>query len=596
MTAVLQRDAALVRWDLSELYASAQDPAIERALAGALEAARRLEARYRGRLEGMAPSEFAGMMAELEEHYDLIARPTLYAHLLHSLNTAAPLAGRLAARVREATAECGRHLVFLPVELAGLSPERVASLVADPRARVYEHEIEKQRRQGPHRLSETEERLLNDLDPVASSAWVRLFRELCAAIRPSVQGHDVPLAAALALLTDPRRELREEASHAISRALDRDLKTRSYVFNVVLQEHAISDRLRSFPTWLSARNLANEATDASVEALVDAVASRYDLAARYYRVKRGLLGVDRLHEWDRYAPVRATSRELDWALASELVLGAYQDFSPTAGSLVRQLFENPWIDAPVADGKENGAYCAGSTPRIHPFVMLNVTGKLDDAVSLAHEAGHALHYMLASRQHVFDYHPPLTLAESASVFGQTLVLERILAAESDPRVKLSMLCNQVENAIATIFRQVAFSRFEAAVHTRRRQEGELSMDQLGDAWQEQLQAMFGDGLELTPEHRSWWSYIEPFVHTPGYVYAYAFGNLLALSLYRRYQEVGEPFVESYLEVLAAGGSRSPDELVRSLGMDVSDPGFWQAGLAILEGMVGEVERLAADAT
>ncbi|HEY1456427.1 MAG TPA: M3 family metallopeptidase, partial [Candidatus Dormibacteraeota bacterium] len=251
-------------------------------------------------------------------------------------------------------------------------------------------------------------------------------------------------------------------------------------------------------------------------------------------------------------------------------------------------------DAPVSPGKAGGAYCMPVTPHHHPYVLLNFTGKLRDALVMAHELGHGLHDLLASKQHVFDFHPPLTLAETASVFGEALTFDRIMAAEKDPKVRLAMLCTQVEDSLSTVFRQVAFNRYENACHEARRKEGELSVEQLGEIYQATLQPMFGDALTLTDEHSVWWSYVSHFLHAPGYVYAYAFGNLLALSVYRRYLEVGPGFVEQYLEFLAAGGSTRPDELVRRIGMDITDPGFWDAGLTILDGMVTEVERLAAD--
>jgi oligoendopeptidase F len=581
-----------VRWDLSELYASPTDTRIEADLATALEGARRFEEKYKGRIGEMQPDEFVAMMRQLEENYEVSSHSGLYAHLLHSQNTADAAAGRLVARVREAGAERGRHLVFFSLEMAQISDEQAERLYADPQAAVYRHTVEDYRKYRPHQLSEVEERLLNDLSPVGAGAWTRLFEELCAAIKATVDGREMPLAQALTLLREPERDVRRSASGAITEGLRRDIRTRAYIFNVILQEHSISDRLRSFPSWISSRNLANETSDEAVAALVEAVTGRYDIVARYYRVKKGLLGLDELHEWDRYAPVENVTRDLDWQGARDLVLTSYHRFSARAGRLVQDFFEKPWIDAPVVEGKEMGAYCAGATPRLHPYVLLNYTGKLYDALTLAHELGHGLHDRLASRQHIFDYHPPLTLAETASVFGETLTFDRILAEEKDDRIKLAMLCNQVESAMATIFRQVAFNRFEDAAHTRRRTEGELSADQLAEVWQEKLQAMFGDSLSLTDEHMAWWSYVEHFIHTPGYVYAYAFGNLLALSIYRRYQEVGENFVDSYLDFLAAGGSRRPDELVRGIGMDITDPGFWDAGLKILDGMVSEVERLA----
>jgi oligoendopeptidase F len=427
---------------------------------------------------------------------------------------------------------------------------------------------------------------------VGNSAWVRLYEELCAAIRVEVDGNDMALDEALTVLREPDRSMRERASHAITQSLREDLRTRAYIFNTILQEKSIDDRLRRFPSWISSRNLANETSDEAVQALVDAVTSRYDICVRYYRVKKQLLGVGELHEWDRYAPIGETTRNLTWDETKELVLGSYNRFSKKAGALVEDFFTKNWIDAPVVPGKAGGGYCMGVTPHHHPYILINFTGKLRDALVLAHELGHGLHDRLASKQHIFDYHPPLTLAETASVFGEALTFDRIMSEENDPKVRLSLLCGQVEDALTTVFRQVAFNRYEDACHTARRVEGELSLEQLGEIYQDKLQPMFGDALTLTDEHKDWWSYVGHFLHTPGYVYAYAFGNLLALSVYNRYLEKGPAFIDEYLEFLAAGGSTRPDELVKSIGMDITDPGFWTAGLKILDGMVTEVEKLA----
>jgi oligoendopeptidase F len=585
--------AEAIRWDLSDLYASPTDPKIEATLAHSLERAIEFEAEYRGRVASLEPHEFAVMMRELEEDEDAAARPEVYAYLLHSQNTHDPAAGRLLARVREASAERASHGVFFTLELAQTTDEQAARLYADPESARYRHSIEEARKFRPHQLSEPEERVLTDYSPVVNSAWTRLFEELCAGIRVEMDGGELALAEALTLLHDPEREVRRRASGAITSALGSDIRTRAYIFNVILQEKAIDDRLRKFPSWISSRNLANETSDEAVQALVEAVTGRYDICARYYRVKKQLLGVGDLHEWDRYAPIEQVKREVSWEDAKELVLGSYHRFSKRAGALVEDFFKHGWIDAPVLPGKAGGAYCMPVTPRHHPYVMLNFTGTLRDVTTLAHELGHGLHDRLASKQHIFDYNPPLTLAETASVFGEALTFDRIMAEERDPKVRLAMLCSQCEDAFATVFRQVAFNRYEDACHTARRVEGELAVEQLGELYQEKLQPMFGDALILTEEHKVWWSYVEHFLHTPGYVYAYAFGNLLALSVYQRFLEKGPAFVDDYLDFLAAGGSTRPDELVRRLGMDITHPDFWDAGLRILEGMVAEVERLVA---
>jgi oligoendopeptidase F len=584
--------AESVRWDLSDLFASPTDPKLEATLADSLERARAFEARYRGRVASLPPPEFAAMMAQLEEDQDFAVKPEVYAYLLHSQNTQDPAAGRLLARVREAAAERGSHGVFFDLELAQITDEQAAELFAHPESAPYRHHVEEARKFRPHQLSEPEERVLTDYSPVGNGAWVRLFEELCAGIRMELDGHEVGLEEALTQLREADRDARRRASAAITGALKQDLRTRAYVFNVILQEKAIDDRMRHFPTWISSRNLANETSDEAVQALVEAVTGRYDVCVRYYGVKGRLLGVGELHEWDRYAPVAGASRDLSWSDAKELVVGSYSRFSPRVGKLIEQFFANGWIDAPVMPGKAGGAYCMPVTAKHHPYVMLNFTGKLRDGLVMAHELGHGLHNLLASKQNVFDYHPPLTLAETASVFGEALTFDRIMAEEQDAKIRLGLLCNQCEDAFSTVFRQVAFNRFEDALHTTRRAEGELSTDQLSEIFQEKLQAMFGDALTLTDEHKVWWSYVGHFIHTPGYVYAYAFGNLLALSVYHRYLERGPSFVDDYLDFLAAGGSTRPDELVKRIGMDITDPAFWDAGLNILDGMVSEVERLA----
>lgn len=589
--ATRQTGAEHIRWNLNDLFASPDDPEIESWLAHDLDTAIAFEKKYRGKVDGLAPKDFAQMMSELGEYEESAAKPEVYAYMLHSQNTQDHGAGRLLSRVREASAERSGHLVFFTLELAQITDEQAARLYADPDAVRYRHFVEEARKFRPHQLSEPEERILTDYGPVGNSAWVRLFDELCARVEVEIDGAEMPLDQALTFLREPDREVRRKASGAVTRALEADIRTRGYVFNVILQEKSIDDRLRHFPTWISARNLANETSDAAVQALVDAVTSRYDVSIRYYRVKRKLLGVANLHEWDRYAPITGATRDLSWDDAKELVLGSYSRFSSRAGELVEQFFDKAWIDAAVTPGKQGGAYCMPVTPHHHPYVLMNFTGKLRDALTLAHELGHGLHDRLASGQHVFDYHPPLTLAETASVFGEALTFDRIMAEEKDPKIRLAMLCNQCEDAFSTVFRQVAFNRYEDAMHTARRSEGELSVEQLGELFQEKLQAMFGDALTLTDEHKVWWSYVSHFMHTPGYVYAYAFGNLLALSVYQRYRE-GKLSVEDYLEFLGAGGSTRPDELVKRIGMDITDPGFWDAGLKILEGMVTEVERLA----
>src|ERR1041385_7425272 len=380
-----------VRWRLEELYSSPDDPGIARRLAEALDFAREFEQTYKGRIAQLEPPEFASMMDDLGDSYIRSSRPALYASLLHTLDTRDHAAGRLVMRNREAAAERGRHLVFFDLEIAQLSDEQCARLFADPSAARYRHAVEQERRYRNHQLSEVEERLLTETSPTGTSAWSRLFEELCSAIRVEIDGGEVPLATALSLQREADREVRRSSAKAITDALARDVRTRSYIFNVLLQDKAIGDRLRKYPTWVSSRNLSNETSDAAVQALVEAVTGRYDLVARYYRAKARILGLDQLFEWDRYAPIDEATRRIGWADARQMVLGSYHRFSPRAGRIVERFFDDHWIDAPVVDGKEGGAYCAFATPNLHPFVMLNFTGQLNDALTLAHELGHGLH-------------------------------------------------------------------------------------------------------------------------------------------------------------------------------------------------------------
>jgi oligoendopeptidase F len=424
-----------------------------------------------------------------------------------------------------------------------------------------------------------------------SSAWSRLFDELTSAIEVQLE-EKVALDVALSRLASPDREVRRSTAEAVTAALAPGLRTRAYVFNTLLADKAIDDRLRRYPTWLASRNLSNEASDESVEALVEAVRARYELPRRWYRLKAKLLGVERLADYDRMAAVTEDEVTFSFAEAREIVLDCYSSFSPELGALARRFFQERWIDAPVRPGKRGGAFCASAVPSAHPYVMLNYTSRRRDVLTLAHELGHGVHFALAAPQGVFHQGTPLTLAETASVFGETIVFGRLLEQDSSPRSRLALLAENIEGAIATVFRQVAMNRFEHLVHSARREQGELSVERFGELWADSQAEMLGDSVEITEGYRSWWSYIPHFIGSPGYVYAYAYGQLLALSVYERYEQRGADFAPQYLELLAAGGSRSPEELGKIVDVDLADPGFWDAGLALVERQLKAAEEAA----
>jgi oligoendopeptidase F len=385
------------------------------------------------------------------------------------------------------------------------------------------------------------------------------------------------------------------AAEAVTAALQPGLRTRAYVYNTLLADKATDDRLRHYPNWISSRNLANEASDESVQALLDAVQRRYELPRRWYRLKAKLLGLDRLADYDRSAAVTTDEASVPWAEAKAVVLESYAAFSPELGSMAQRFFAAPWIDGPPRPDKRPGAFCAYTVPSVHPYLLLNYTHRRRDVLVLAHELGHGVHAALAAPQGVFHQATPLTLAETASVFGEAMTFESLLDRAPDAESRLSLLAESLEGAIATVFRQTAMNRFEDRVHTSRRAEGELSVDRFGDLWAETQTDLLGDAVELTEGYRAWWSYVPHFIATPGYVYAYAYGQLLALSIYRRWKDEGAAFVPSYVELLAAGGSRPPEALGEIVGVDLADPGFWDTGLDLIEEQLREAEDAAREA-
>ncbi|MBV8991486.1 MAG: M3 family oligoendopeptidase, partial [Solirubrobacterales bacterium] len=449
------------------------------------------------------------------------------------------------------------------------------------------------RRYRPHLLTEPEEKILAEKSISSQSAWSRLFGELVAALRVDLDQQQLTLDVALSRLLSPDREARRAAADAVTLALEPGLRTRAFIYNTLVHDKAVEDRLRKYPHWLAARNLSNEASDESVMALIEAVRARYDIPQRWYALKAKLLGVERLADYDRSAPVVAEEVTFSFSQARELVLDTYDSFSSDAGRVVHRFFDEHWIDAPIRENKRGGAFCAYTVPSVHPYVLLNFTARRRDVLTMAHELGHGLHAALAQPQGVFHQSTPLTLAETASVFGETLVFGRLLDAAASDRERLGLLAERIDGAIATVFRQMAMNRFEHLVHTRRRGEGELSVDRINELWIETQLELFGGSVEVTDGYRMWWSYVPHFINTPGYVYAYAYGQLLALSAYGRYQEEGDSFVPRYLELLASGGSRSPEELGAIIGVDLADPGFWDAGLRLVEQQLAAAERLTA---
>ena len=549
-------------------------------------------AEYRGRVAELDADGMATAMQLMAELQEAQGRAGYFAMLRFSENTADPERGALMMRVQERSTTLATQLVFFELEWAAVDEAHVERLLQDPALDFCAHHLRSMHRYRDHMLSEAEEQLLTEKSVSGASAWVRLFDEQTSAITVDLpaslvggEGDEpatVPLEAGLSMLQHPDREVRRTAAEAVTAGLEPGLRTRGFIFNTLLLDKSVDDRLRHYPTWISERNLSNEASDDSVQALVDAVVGRFDIPQRWYSLKAQVLGLDRLADYDRMASVAADETHIGWDEARTVVLDAYRSFSPEMADIAQRFFDERWIDAPTRPGKRPGAFCAYTVPSHHPYVLLNWTSKPRDVATLAHELGHGLHAYLAREQGVFHQSTPLTLAETASVFGEAVTNNALLTQLDDPGARFALLASTLEDSIATVFRQVAMNRFEDSVHTARRDEGELSIDRFSELWTDSQTAMLGDSVEITESYRSWWSYIPHFIGTPGYVYAYAYGQLLALSVYARYTERGDEFVPSYLELLRAGGSMTPAELGRIVDCDLEDPGFWDAGLDIVE--------------
>ena len=589
--------AADVAWDLEPIIPPGES--MDSLLDQADELADKMTER-RGTIASLDADGLANVMRDFEDISNLMSKAGHYAMLKFSENTIDPERGAQMMAMQERSTAISTKMIFFDLEWASVEDAQAEALLAAPGLEFCRHHLQNLRKNRPHLLTEAEETIIAEKSVSGSAAWVRLFEELTSSIEVDLPeelgGEGQPLDQALALSLSNDREVRKTAAAAITAGLAPGLRTRAFVYNTLLLDKSVDDRLRGFDTWVSSRNLSNEASDESVQALVDAVVGRYDIPQRWYALKAKVLGLEKLADYDRSASVATTERAIGWTEATTIVRDAYASFSPELAGIVGRFIDEQWIDGPARPGKRGGAFCAGVTPDHHPYVLLNWSGKSRDVATLAHELGHGVHFYLAGEnQSIYHHSTPLTVAETASVFGETVTSNRLLSMIDDPAERFSLLATTLEDSIATVFRQVAMNRFEHQCHTARREEGEISVDGFGELWATTQKAMLGDSVEISDDYKSWWSYVPHFMGTPGYVYAYAYGQLLALSVYARYQETGDAFVPAYLDLLRAGGSRSPEDLGKIVGCDLADPAFWEKGLAIVEGQLVAAEQAAADA-
>ncbi|MBZ0276519.1 MAG: M3 family oligoendopeptidase, partial [Anaerolineae bacterium] len=536
-------------------------------------------------------------MQTQEALYDRQGRISSFAGLTYSTDTTNAAYGQLMQRVTEFGAALNQKVVFFELEWNEADEMVAQALLDDPALAKYRHYLEATRRYQPYQLSEPEEQILMDKSVTGRSAWTRFFTQLTSGLKAEYEGAELTLSQLLPKMHDSNRDVRQKVNATITELLHSRSMELTYIFNVLAADKASDDKRRGYPTWVSSRNLDNKAPDEVVNALVQAVTSNYEIVARHYRLKRVLLGLDELTEYDRYAPLPLQSgdRFYTWEQARDMVLTAFNTFSPRFAEIAGRFFSENWIHAPVTPGKRGGAFCSGTVPSAHPYVLVNFTGTANDVMTLAHELGHGIHgYLAAQAQGVLGMYTPLTTAEMASTFGEMIVFTDLMNKEQDAAVRLAMLSQKVEDTFATIFRQISMNRFEDRLHTARRNEGELTTERINTLWIETQRAMFGDSVNLGDSYSQWWSYVPHFLQVPGYVYAYAFGELLVLALFNLYQKRGAAFVPQFIDVLAAGDSDWPENILGKVGVDLTDLNFWNHGLAALAALVEQEEQLARE--
>lgn len=582
-------------WDLSDLYAGQDDPRLADDLAAAEARAKAFESRFAGRLATLAGDDLAAAIAEYEAIEEILGRVMSYAGLVFAADAENPANGRFQQTMAERVTAISSHLLFFTLELNRLEDSLLLRRYDESPALVrWKPWLRDLRVFRPHQLSEEAEKLLHEKSVTGRAAWVRLFDETIAAMRIPVGEERLTVSDALNRLSDKDRARRAAAAAGISAALAEKARLFALITNVLAKDKEIEDGWRRYPRPTSARNRANMVEDEVVDALVSAVQAAYPrLSHRYYALKAKWLGLPKLKHWDRNAPLpQDEDARIPWAKAVERVLGAYAAFSPELADIGRRFFEKPWIDAALRPGKASGAFAHPTVPSVHPYLLLNYHGKTRDVMTLAHELGHGVHQILAGSQGYLMSGTPLTLAETASVFGEMLTFRAVLDAETDPLRRRTLLAGKVEDMLNTVVRQIAFYRFETLLHEERRR-GELPVERIGELWMQVQSESLGPAFDLTPDYHIYWAYIPHFIHTPFYVYAYAFGDCLVNALYGVYREGGDPdFPRKYLDLLRAGGTLRHKELLAPFGLDASDPAFWNKGLDVIAGFIDELERTA----
>lgn len=585
-----------VAWNLGDLYDSIDDPRIKESFEKNLKAAGDFARKYRGKIDtpGLSADTLLQSIKDYEQLIQEIVKPISYASLVFSADTSKPEHGALLQYCQEKQTEISLELMFFDLELMAAKPEIVDPILEDSRLAGYKHFVQAARLFRNHRLSEPEERILEEKANTGGRAFERLFEEHISGIEFKVviggEEHILTEPEVIALLRDPRREVREAAAQGLSQGLSDNARILTFIFNTLIYDKSVDDRLRKYEYPEQARNISNELDAATVETVISTCVENYPLVARYYNIKREIMGLDKLTHYDRYAPLFEAKKEYSYDDGRKIILDSFERFSVDMKNAADEFFKNNWIDAEPRKGKRGGAFCSYITPDLHPYVLLSYLNKVEDIMTLSHELGHGVHAYVSRCQTYLNFHSALPVAELASTFGEMLTFES-LVAESDLDDKMALYAEKIEGVFATIFRQAAMYRFEQALHRARREHGELTREDIGDIWQENIQSMFGDSVEMGEEHRDWWMYVNHFISSPFYVYAYSFGELLVMALYSMYRREGDAFVPKYMEILKTGGVCSPAELLAKVGIDVDSPEFWRGGMSVVEDLISRFEDI-----
>ncbi|MDR0477127.1 MAG: M3 family oligoendopeptidase [Desulfobulbaceae bacterium] len=573
-------------WNLADLYAN--EAALEADVEWCRKTAVDLNTRWRGHIATLSAAELLSLVSALEKLDSRLGRLDAYAFLNFCTQTDNAEAGALHQKITELCSECAATTIFFRLEWNALPEAAAVALLAAPELAPYRHYLTSLRRYAPHQLSEAEEKILLEQEPVGRASWNTLFEKIFAQMKFGETGRGEE--EVLADLHRPEQQTRQRAAGEMTAALQTNSHILTHIFNTLAADKMLDDKRRRYPGWLSAMNLDNQVEDEVVSTMISVICSRYDLVTRYYHWKKKALGYDQLFDYDRYAPLPDLAMaDIPWDECRQMVLGAFSSFSRKLHDIAKTFFDEGWIHACLQYGKRGGAFAHPVEPAAHPYLLVNYTGAWRDVETVAHEMGHGVHQVLAAGQGYYGSDTPLVLAETASVFAELLLFNQRLRELTDPARRAALIAGKLESIFATVFRQTAMNRFEERMHMGRRESGELSVDDLSRHWLETQGQMFGDAVTLTEDYGLWWGYIPHFLATPGYVYSYAFGELLTLSLYGRYQEEGEAFIGTYLNLLVAGGSRLPRDLLAPLGFNLGDPAFWRRGLAVIESYMAMLE-------